>query len=131
MHASLPRPEAENNCYVPAPPCNHLQVARMTCLGINAGVNKVDCTLKRASAPKRRMAASSSLPYILPGLDTWASVTVRSARVHTLDDQVVDHHLVLGPLDDVLLHRLLRHQPVAAAQDVSKHNHDDDAEQRL
>lgn len=35
-----------------------------------------------------------------------------SRRVHPLDDQVVQHHLLLGPLDDVLLHRAFGHQTV-------------------
>lgn len=32
--------------------------------------------------------------------------------VHPLDDQVVQHHLLLGPLDDVLLHRAFGDQAV-------------------
>jgi hypothetical protein len=31
--------------------------------------------------------------------------------VHALYDKMVEHHLVLGPLDDVLVHAGLRHQP--------------------
>ena len=31
--------------------------------------------------------------------------------VHVLDDQVVQHHLVLGLLDDVLVHAPARHEP--------------------
>jgi hypothetical protein len=33
--------------------------------------------------------------------------------VHLLDDQVVQHHLPLGALQDVLLHRAARHEPGA------------------
>mmetsp|Transcript_31084 Transcript_31084/g.59984 ORF Transcript_31084/g.59984 Transcript_31084/m.59984 type:complete len:315 (-) Transcript_31084:1667-2611(-) len=32
--------------------------------------------------------------------------------VHSLDDQVIKHHLPLGTLEDVLLHRVLGHKPV-------------------
>lgn len=32
--------------------------------------------------------------------------------VHPLNDQVVQHHLLLGPLNDVLLHGTLGHQTV-------------------
>ena len=35
-----------------------------------------------------------------------------AGSVHALDDQVVQHHLALGALDDVLLHAVLHHQAV-------------------
>lgn len=48
----------------------------------------------------------------LPGR-SGAGVQDRLPRgVHPLDDQVVQHHLLLGPLDDVLLHGAFGHQTV-------------------
>jgi len=38
--------------------------------------------------------------------------------VHALYDEVVQHHLVLGPLDDVLVHAGLRHQPAARRKQI-------------
>lgn len=32
--------------------------------------------------------------------------------IHPLDDQVVQHHFLLGPLNDVFFHRALGHQTV-------------------
>ncbi len=39
--------------------------------------------------------------------------------VHALYDKMIEHHLVLGTLDDVLVHAGLRHQPATHTQPLS------------
>lgn len=55
---------------------------------------------------------STETRRVLPGRSS-AGVEDRLPRcVHPLDDQVVQHHLLLGPLDDLLLHGAFGYQTV-------------------
>lgn len=55
---------------------------------------------------------STETRRVLPGR-SGAGVEDRFPRgIHPLDDQVVQHHLLLGPLYDLLLHGAFGHQTV-------------------
>ena len=82
----------------------HLYLAMATCCFLHFKHEQV--------VDKRKWNENRCLPWLWAN---GAAVEDRSSSgIHALDDQVVKHHLLLGPLHNVLLHRALGHQPVHA-----------------